>query len=58
MVDEINFGMTAAAANVMTMDLADRTEGSNRNTLPGIAQVIMLGELAVNQALDRVGPSE
>jgi hypothetical protein len=42
-----------ASANVMTMDLADRTEGSSRNTLLGIAQVIMLGELAVNRALDR-----
>ncbi|WP_256357471.1 DUF6124 family protein, partial [Pseudomonas sp. PDM26] len=47
-----------ASANVMTMDLADRTEGTNRNTLLGIAQVIMLGELAVNRALDRVDPPE
>jgi len=47
-----------ASANVMTMDLADRTEGSSRNTLLGIAQVIMLGELAVNRALDRVDPPE
>jgi hypothetical protein len=46
-----------ASANVMTMDLADRTEGSSRNTLLGIAQVIMLGELAVSRALDRVDPS-
>ncbi|UVM03449.1 DUF6124 family protein [Pseudomonas laurylsulfatiphila] len=43
-----------ASANVMTMDLADRTEGASRNTLLGIAQVILLGELAVNQALDRI----
>jgi hypothetical protein len=43
-----------ASANVMTMDLADRTEGTSRNTLLGIAQVIMLGELAVNRALDRI----
>jgi hypothetical protein len=43
-----------ASANVMTMDLADRTEGTSRNTLLGIAQVILLGELAVNQALDRI----
>jgi hypothetical protein len=43
-----------ASANVMTLDLADRTEGSSRNTLLGIAQVIMLGELAVNRALDRI----
>jgi hypothetical protein len=47
-----------ASANVMTMDLADRTEGTNRNTLLGIAQVIMLGELAVNRALDRIDPPE
>ena len=43
-----------ASANVMTMDLADRTQGTSRNTLLGIAQVILLGELAVNQALDRI----
>ncbi|WP_347911496.1 DUF6124 family protein [Pseudomonas grandcourensis] len=43
-----------ASANVMTMDLADRTDGTSRNTLLGIAQVILLGELAVNRALDRI----
>ncbi|EJM85455.1 hypothetical protein PMI34_04326 [Pseudomonas sp. GM74] len=43
-----------ASANVMTNDLA----GSHRNTLLGIAQVIMLGELAVNRALDRIDPPE
>jgi hypothetical protein len=47
-----------ASANVMTLDLADRTQGSNRNTLLGIAQVIMLGELAVNRVLDRIDPPE
>ncbi|BFT62592.1 DUF6124 family protein [Pseudomonas moorei] len=47
-----------ASANVMTLDLADRTEGTSRNTLLGIAQVIMLGELAVNRALDRLDPPE
>ncbi|MDZ5434602.1 DUF6124 family protein [Pseudomonas fluorescens] len=47
-----------ASANVMTMDLADRTEGTSRNTLLGIAQVIMLGELVVNRALDRIDPPE
>jgi hypothetical protein len=47
-----------ASANVMTMDLADRTVGSSRNTLLGIAQVIMLGELAVKRALDRIDPPE
>ncbi|MHC8299186.1 DUF6124 family protein [Pseudomonas sp. ZS1P83] len=47
-----------ASAHVMTMDLADRTHGPNRNTLLGIAQVIMLGELTVNRALDRLDPIE
>ncbi|MCY1454170.1 hypothetical protein D9M71_712170 [compost metagenome] len=47
-----------ASANVMTLDLADRTEGTSRNTLLGIAQVIMLGELAVNRALDRMDRAE
>jgi hypothetical protein len=47
-----------ASANTMTLDLADRTEGTSRNTLLGIAQVIMLGELAVNRALDRIDPPE
>lgn len=47
-----------ASAHVMTMDLADRTHGPHRNTLLGIAQVIMLGELTVNRALDRLDPIE
>ncbi|WP_288100326.1 DUF6124 family protein [Pseudomonas sp.] len=47
-----------ASASVMTLDLADRTQGTSRNTLLGIAQVIMLGELAVNRALDRLDPPE
>lgn len=42
----------------MTLDRADRTERTSRNTLLGIAQVIMLGELAVNRALDRIDPPE
>nr|WP_263986910.1 hypothetical protein [Pseudomonas azerbaijanorientalis] len=42
----------------MTMDLADHTEGPRRNALLGIAQVIMLGELAVNRALDQLDPPE
>jgi hypothetical protein len=45
-----------ASANVMTMDLADHMEGSSRNSLLGIAQIIMLGELAVNRALDNIDP--
>ena len=47
-----------SSANVMTLDLADRTQGTSRNTLLGIAQVIMLGELAVNRALDRIDPPD
>ncbi|OPK10371.1 MULTISPECIES: DUF6124 family protein [unclassified Pseudomonas] len=45
-----------ASANVMAMDLADHMNGPSRNALLGIAQVIMLGELAVNRALDQLDP--
>ena len=47
-----------ASANVMAMDLADHMEGTRRHSLLGIAQVIMLGELAVNQALDKLDAAE
>lgn len=47
-----------ASANVMTMDMADQMKGPRRNSLLGIAQVIMLGELAVNRALDQLDPPE
>ena len=46
-----------ASATVMLGDFAGMLEGPNRNTLLGIAQVVMLGELAVNKALDNVVPS-
>ncbi len=49
---------TVKIACLMTMDLADRTEGTSRNTLLGISQVIMLAELVVNRALDRLASSE
>jgi len=45
-----------ASANVMANDLVDHLEGTSRNALLGIAQVIMLGELAVNRALDQLDP--
>jgi hypothetical protein len=45
-----------ASATVMLGDFAGMLEGPSRNTLLGIAQVVMLGELAVNQALDNVVP--
>ncbi|OMQ35612.1 DUF6124 family protein [Pseudomonas putida] len=47
-----------ASANVMASDFAALLEGSQRNTMLGIAQVIMLGELAVNQALDNLDPQD
>ncbi|MCU1774270.1 DUF6124 family protein [Pseudomonas sp. 13B_3.2_Bac1] len=43
-----------ASATVMLGDVAALVEGPMRKTLLGIAQVVMLGELAVNRALDRV----
>jgi hypothetical protein len=43
-----------ASASVMANDLAGFLQGTHRNTLLGIAQVIMLGELTVNRALDQV----
>ncbi|MBK5345449.1 hypothetical protein JFU48_29370 [Pseudomonas sp. TH49] len=47
-----------ASATVMLGDFAGMLEGPSRNTALGIAQVVMLGELAVNQALDNVVPKE
>jgi hypothetical protein len=47
-----------ASANVLATDLADQLEGTSRNALLGIAQVIMLGELAVNRVLDRIESPE
>ncbi|MFJ2390630.1 DUF6124 family protein [Pseudomonas koreensis] len=46
-----------ASATVMLGDFAALLEGTHRKTLLGIAQVVMLGELAVNKALDNVEPS-
>lgn len=38
----------------MLNDFAALLENSQRKTLLGIAQIVMLGEIAVNQALDKV----
>ncbi|CAI8864782.1 hypothetical protein EMIT0P395_290021 [Pseudomonas sp. IT-P395] len=38
----------------MLINFAASLETSHRKTALGIAQVVMLGELAVNQALDHV----
>ena len=45
-----------ASANVMASDLAGFLHGPYRNALLGIAQIIMLAELAVNRALDNIDP--
>lgn len=45
-----------AAACVNAMDLADRETGSSRNTLLGIAQIVMTAEISVNRALDPLEP--
>ncbi|GGK34214.1 hypothetical protein SAMN04490189_5598 [Pseudomonas koreensis] len=47
-----------ASVTVMLGDFAGTLEGPSRNTALGIAQVVMLGELAVNQALDNVVPKD
>lgn len=45
-----------ASASVMLSDFAGLMEGPHRNTLLGIQQVVMLGELSVNRALDNIDP--
>jgi hypothetical protein len=46
------------SASVMASDFAAFLDGSQRNTLQGIAQVIMLGELAVNKGLENLDPQQ
>ncbi len=43
-----------ASASIMASDLAGFIDGPQRSSLLGIAQLIMLGELAVNRALDNL----
>ena len=43
-----------ASASVMASDIAALVEGTHRNTLLALQQVIMLGELAVNRVLDNL----
>ncbi|KZN20034.1 MULTISPECIES: DUF6124 family protein [Pseudomonas] len=45
-----------ASASVMLNDVAALIQGPHRNTILGIAQIIMQGELAVNRALDKHEP--
>jgi hypothetical protein len=48
--------VSLASANVMAMDFARYLKGSQSDTLVGIQQLIMLGELAVNRVLDKLDP--
>ncbi|TMU72206.1 hypothetical protein FGA82_24835 [Pseudomonas fluorescens] len=52
-----NASESLASATVMLGDFAAMLGGTHRKTLLGIAQVVMLGELAVNKALDNVDPN-
>ncbi|KPG83877.1 DUF6124 family protein [Pseudomonas sp. RIT-PI-o] len=52
----VNASESLGSASVMLGDFAALLDGSQRKTLLGIAQVVMLGELAVNQVLDNVVP--
>ncbi|MGG7675000.1 DUF6124 family protein [Pseudomonas sp. WC2] len=45
---------TLASAKTIAQDWADRLPAPQRRALLGIAQLIMLGELAVNRALDNL----
>ena len=47
-----------ASASVMASDFAGFLQGSQRNTMLGISQVIILGVLAVNRALDNLDPQD
>jgi hypothetical protein len=49
-----NASETLSSASEMLNNFAATLEPSHRKTALGIAQVVMLGELAVNQALDNV----
>ncbi|MHC8335177.1 DUF6124 family protein [Pseudomonas sp. LB3P25] len=52
----VNACESMASASVMLSNFAGLMEGTHRNTLLGIQQVVMLGELAVNRMLDRIDP--
>jgi hypothetical protein len=48
--------VSLASANVMASDFARSLNGVQSNTLLGIQQSIMLGEMAVNRVLDNLDP--
>ena len=45
-----------AQASVMASDFAGYLEGPHRNTAMAIQQIVMLAELAVSRAPDRIDP--
>jgi hypothetical protein len=47
-----------ASTSIMASDLAGFLQSPHRNSLLGIAQIIKLGELAVNRALDNLDPQD
>jgi hypothetical protein len=49
---------TLASLNVISTDLAFELEGSRRNVALAIQQMVVLGELLVNRALDNLDPSD
>ena len=52
-----NASESLGSASVMLGDFATLLQGTHRKTILGIAQIVMLGELAVNRALDNVEPT-
>ena len=45
-----------ASASTAAGNFANELNGSQRSTVLGIQQIVMLAELAVNRALDQVDP--
>jgi hypothetical protein len=52
----VNACETLASASVMLSDFAGQLNGTQRHTLLGIQNSVMLGEMAVNRMLDNVDP--
>ena len=52
-----NASETLGSATTMLNNFAALLDTSHRKTALGVAQIVMLGELAVNQALDKVVPA-
>jgi hypothetical protein len=49
---------TLGSATVMLNDFAGVLEGSHRKTAQGIAQIVMVAEIAANRLLDKLVPTE